>query len=226
MMNQQEFNNLSQHLTSVAERIPMRWGKIQNDRTDSQINMFDHDSLESLDAAIQGLHDDSQTYFKKRWFIWKCSQCDEFLFYRHTDVNSNPNVYDQSWDFEFFNNNELKFDLKGSLIPRQIRERLEGVFPNHMEVISFNYNQQSSGVRNHMQNRLFLIHMPFQWQMENHLRANFEGKKPIIDLYINNLRDIEGYNFFDFKGCRSDIIYIRELQNGNLVHNFASSEIN
>lgn len=226
MISQYKFNELSLHLTNIAKHIPIRWGRIQNDRTDAQINMFEHETFESLDEVIQNLHIDSQTYFKKRWFIWKCSQCDEYLFYRHQDISPNPNVYDQSWDFEFFNDDNLRFDLKGTLIPREIRNRIEGVYPDHMEVISFNYNQQSKGVRNHMQNRLFLIHMPFQWQLENRLRANFNAKRTIIDLYVKHIRDFGNYNFYNFQDCKSDIIYLRELNNGNLVHNFASSELN
>ena len=106
-MNEYEYQNLSSHLKAIAGVIPIRWGRIQNDDTDSRIDMFEHDNFNSLNIALVGLQNDTKDYFKKRWFLWKCAQCDEYLFYRHSNVIPNPNHRDQNWDFEFFGRTDL-----------------------------------------------------------------------------------------------------------------------
>jgi hypothetical protein len=227
-MNLNEFNALSKHLSEIAELIPLRWGKIQNDNTDGKINMFTYNNFQTLENAIRNFPNETQDYFKKRWFLWKCAQCDEFLFYRHLDIVSNPNHKDQDWDFEFFGNSELRFDLKGTLVPREIKERYPGiVVPNNsMEIIKFNYEHQSKGVRNNHQNRLFLIHIPRTWNRENTLRANFPAKSLAIDCYINLLRRKQNYIFFNFEGVKTDIIYLIENSNNSIRFEFASSSLN
>ena len=39
-MNQLEFNTLSADLRTLAANIPLRWGAVQNNRIDDNINMF------------------------------------------------------------------------------------------------------------------------------------------------------------------------------------------
>jgi len=227
-MNLTEFNTLSNHLSDVAQFIPLRWGRIQNDRTDGNINMFIYDTFQTLESAVGHLTSETKDYFKKRWFLWKCAQCDEFLFYRSTDIVSNPNHRDQDWDFEFFGNPNLRFDLKGTLVPRQIRENNPGLaIPNDpMEIIKFNYDEQSKGVRNHHQNRLFVVHVPRIWNRENFLRANFQAKSLAYDSYINQLRQNQNYNFFNYNGVKSDIIYLIENLDNSIRFEFASTRLN
>lgn len=226
-MNQIEFNILSNHLNEIAQFIPLRWGRIQNDRTDNKINMFIFNTYQSLETAIRNLPGEQQNYFKKRWFLWKCAQCDEYLFYSKPDIISNPNSKDQDWDFEFFGRSELRFDLKGTLIPKQIRERNNDIIPKDpMEVIKFNYEEQSKGVRNNHQNRLFILHIPQHWSRENFLRANFNAKSSAYDAYINRLRQNRNYSFFDYNGVKSDIIYLIENADNSVIFEFASSKIN
>jgi hypothetical protein len=227
-MNQNEFNALSNHLSAVAQEIPLRWGRIQNDRTDGNINMFIYNTFTDLVNALENLPNETQDYFKKRWFLWKCAQCDEFLFYQNEDIVSNPNFKDQDWDFEFFGRSDLRFDLKGTLVPRQIRERNPSIIiPNdHMEIIRFNYEEQSKGVRNHHQNRLFVVHIPKIWNRENYLRANFEAKSIAYQAYVNKLRNNPNYKFFNYNGLKSDIIYLVENPDNSISYEFASKSIN
>jgi len=227
-MNQSDFIALSTHLSAVAQYIPLRWGRIQNDRTDGSINMFIYNTYADLDNALKGLPGETQDYFKKRWFLWKCAQCDEYLFYRNKDIVSNPNFKDQDWDFEFFGRSDLRFDLKGTLVPRQIRERNSGfIIPNdHMEIIRFNYEEQSKGVRNHHQNRLFVVHIPKIWTRENLLRANFVAKSIAYEAYVNKLRNNPNYKFFNYEGLKSDLIYLLENSDNSIRFEFASASIN
>jgi hypothetical protein len=47
-MKEKDFLKLSNDLQNLARKIPLKWGKIQNDRMDKQINMFEINSFEEL----------------------------------------------------------------------------------------------------------------------------------------------------------------------------------
>lgn len=222
-MNEVEYISLRDSLLKIASTIPRNWGRIQNDNTDSKINMFKLNDYSSLLRAIENCSPETKQYFKRRWFLWKCAQCDEYLFYRNADINKNTNPYDQKWDIEFFGNPNLRFDIKSTTIPREIKNKIGDVFPtNHKEIIKFNYDNQSKGVRNFFQNRLFIVHIPMIDIYENTLRARFEEKKSIIEMYIQQIKSKENYIFYEYNGCKSDIIYI----DSNCSYLFASTELN
>ena len=84
-MNASQFQKLSTDLRSLARIIPLHWGAVQNNRFDSNINMFEIDSFEQLEAAIRNLSPELQNYFRRRWYLWKCAQCDEWLIF--TTIN-------------------------------------------------------------------------------------------------------------------------------------------
>ena len=85
-MTPEEFQKLSLELQLLSKIIPLQWGNIQNNNTDSKIDMFSIDSFDMLENEIQNLSDSDKNYLRRRWFLWRCSKCDEFLF------NTNPNV--------------------------------------------------------------------------------------------------------------------------------------
>ena len=72
------------------------------------------------------------------------------------NVNPNPNPRDQEYDIEFNNNSELRFDIKGTVIPRGSRNDINGIIKDPEEMIYFFYEQQSKGVRNNIQSTSFL----------------------------------------------------------------------
>lgn len=115
-MNNSEFDALSNDLRSLATRIPLHWGAIQNNRTDDRIDMFAIDSYSELERQISHLSEEKKNYLRRRWYLWKCSQCDEYLFYVNDNVIQNPNRYDKSYDVRI--NGNLDFDIKGSVIPQ------------------------------------------------------------------------------------------------------------
>ena len=55
-MDTVEYNKLSGDLRTLARLIPLRWGRIQNNRTDDKINMFQIDSFDELESVFNG-HD-------------------------------------------------------------------------------------------------------------------------------------------------------------------------
>lgn len=220
-MTSEQYNRLSTDLRSLASRIPLNWGSIQNNKTDSQINMFQIDSYESLEQQISSLSDDSKNYLRRRWFLWKCSQCDEHLFCQNMNVNPNPNHFDQSYDIQFNLNASLRFDVKGTVIPYSLRTNVNSLFTNPTPMIKFFYDEQSKGVRNNTQNRLFIVHHSFISQnREMYLRCVWDYKKRVFDEYSSKIST--SANFIKYQGVIADVIFILEDASGNISHKFFS----
>lgn len=222
-MTAQEFKVLALQLEVIAPSIPERWGAIQNDKTDAKINMFRYSTFEALETTLKPYDDAVKNYFKKRWFLWKCAQCDEYLFYKHTNVIKNPDRKDQNWDFQFFGDKSLQFDLKGTVIPKSIKQKLKSTeSPSAEMIINFFYTKQSRGIRDNIQNRLFVIHCPFGDASDNLLRTNFQSKAIIFKQYIREVSQYKNYPFFEYNNKRVDIIYLKEQEDGTLYYEFAA----
>ena len=218
-MTKEEFKGLSAELQDLAKIIPLQWGNIQNNSTDSKIDMFQIDSFAKLEHNVQSLTDDDKNYFRRRWFVWKCSKCDEHIFNANLNVSSNPNFKDQSYDIEFNNNKELRFDLKGTVIPRRFRENISEVLENPQEMLRFFYDEQSKGVRNHNQNRLFLVHHSFRNQdREMYLRCYWDFKMKIYSDYCSRITQYS--NFYSYKSVYSDVIFIIENSDKSFTYKF------
>ena len=52
-MDTVEYNKLSSDLRTLAGLIPLHWGRIQNNRTDDKINMFQIDSFDELENSLK-----------------------------------------------------------------------------------------------------------------------------------------------------------------------------
>ena len=221
-MNESEYIKLSKDLQDLARIIPLNWGSIQNDKTDSKINMFSIHSFQELEEAVLLLPEDNKNYFRRRWYLWKCAQCDEYLFYKYNNINKNPNPLDQEYDVEFFGNKEFRFDIKGTVIPRDLRYKPLIIDKTLIEkMISFFYTQQSTGVRNNYQNRLFIVHHSESNQnREMYLRAYWEFKDKVYTEYINYLK--KSPKVIKYKNVLCDIIFIIERDNKNFDYCFAS----
>ena len=138
-MNSQEHKKLSKDLQNLIRIIPLEWGSIQSDRIDRNINMFNIHSYIGLENAIKHLNELQKNYFRRRWFLWKCAQCDEYLFYSNNNVKPNPNRKDQSYDIEFYDDKYLRFDVKGTIIPRAFRTDTNAVLNNPSNIVKFFY---------------------------------------------------------------------------------------
>lgn len=158
-MNVKEFEKLSLDLRKLAKSIPLNWGQVQNNRSDDKINMFSIDSYEDLEKQIENLSEPEKNYLRRRWYLWRCSECDEFLFYINDNVEKKPDRYDKAWDVRF--GSSIAFDIKGTVIPRNMRNRVEYLIDNPQEMIRFYYEEQSRGRRFDIQNRLFIVHHSF-----------------------------------------------------------------
>lgn len=218
-MTQQEYLQLSNDLQQLAQIVPLNWGSIQNNGTDSKINMFGISSFDQLEREIVNLSDNYKNYLRRRWFLWKCAQCDEHIFTMNNNVTQNPNPRDQSYDVEFNNNSLLRFDVKGTIIPRSFRGNIAAVIEDSTDMVKFFYDEQSRGVRNNHQNRLFIVHHSHRNQeREMYLRCHWAYKEEVYREYSSRITLRS--NFVNYQNTKSDVIFIIENLDRTITHHF------
>ena len=216
-MDSQQFASLSQDLRRIAKNIPLNWGHIQNNDYDDQLsrvcNIFDIMSLDEFEGYIAGFDDDHKSYYRRRWYMVRCADCDEYLFYCNPGVEHNPERRDKEWDIRI--NQHYKFDVKGTVIPRSFRENWEEVLNDPREIVKFYYDKQSQGVRYDMQNRLFIAHHSLvDLNREFFLRCAWGTKANVYKTFVDNSSDIR---FMTYKGCTAGVIFLIETER-NHVH--------
>ena len=210
-MNEEAFKKLSADLQELVKSIPLDWGKIQNNATDKKIDLFSCKCIDDLEFQIQNLTPLEQNYFKRRWFLWMCSKVDEYLFHKHSSVLKNPNSKDKSWDVAF--NNKYKFDIKGTVVPKSLIHQFNT--SNEAPLIDFYYQNQSKGIRHHIQNRLFIVHHSYKKKTRTLLlRCNWELKEKAYQKFIA-LINHSNINFYNYKNVLAKCIFILEDESGN-----------
>ncbi len=218
-MTYPEYLQLSSDLQQLVKKIPLHWGAIQNDGTDQQVDMFKINSFAALEIAIQNLSDDDQNYFRRRWFLWKCAQCDEYIFCSNTNVTPNPNPRSQEYDIEFNRNVQLRFDIKGTVIPKKFRDNIDSVLRDPTDMIRFFYEKQSRGIRDNIQNRLFIIHHSYRNEnREMYLRCHWDFKTNLYAAYASRISQTS--NFISYQNVKTDIIFIFENLDQSISHKF------
>lgn len=205
-MTNEEFNTLSSDLRILAKNIPLNWGRVQNNKNDDKIDMFSIQSYDELEKTIMVLPDIEQNYLRRQWYLWRCSQCDEYLFCVNNNVEANPNPYDKEWDIRF--NRSISFDIKGTIVPKSMRLEIEPIIKNPEKMIRFYYDEQSKGRRYDIQNRLFIIHHSFVDPIrEFYLRCAWESKRELYKYFSENIDQIK---LIEYKGVKAAVIFILE----------------
>ena len=214
-MTTEEFTALSSDLLALAGKIPLQWGKIQNNQYDQLVNMFSCPTFQALENALVDICDDDiKQYFRRRWYMWKCAQCDEFLFCENDGVIPNPNPRDQEWDVDICG--FKRFDIKGTIVPRGMRDDIGQLMTNPLPMLQFYYDRQSRGVRYCNQNRLFIVHHSFLGQeRELYLRCAWSVKRMA---YHEFCADFKSVRLFRYSGCDTAVIFILERESGNVEY--------
>ncbi len=220
-MDQSQFDFLSQDLRRIAKDIPLKWGHIQNNSYDYQLrqvcNIFAVKSLDELESHIALFDEDHKNYYRRRWYIARCADCDEYLFYCNPGVEHNPERKDKEWDIKV--NNHFIFDIKGTVIPKEYRGQWMEVLKDPSGIVKFYYDKQSKGVRYDMQNRLFVVHHSLlDDSREFLLRCAWGSKRYIYRYFIENISDIQ---FFTYKGCTAGIIFLMETEKNQVRYKIA-----
>ena len=220
-MNQIQFASLSQDLRRVAKDIPLNWGHIQNNDYDNQLrqvcDIFAVMSLDELEGYIAGFDDDHKNYYRRRWYIARCADCDEYLFYRNPGVEHNPEPKDKEWDIKI--NQLIKFDVKGTVIPKAFRNNWLDVLNDPSGIVQFYYDRQSKGVRFDMQNRLFIAHPSLvDPGREFILRCAWGSKAFVYKTFVDRISDI---HFITYKGCTAGVIFLIETERNQVCYKIA-----
>lgn len=218
-MTHLEYLQLSSDLQQLLKTIPLHWGVIQNDGMDCKIKMFQIKTFAELENQIQNLSQEDKNYFRRRWFLWKCAQCDEYIFCTNSNVTANPNSKDQGYDIEFNGNPQLRFDIKGTVIPKKFRDNIESIIQDPTEMVRFFYEKQSCGVRDNIQNRLFIVHHSFRNEdREMVLRCHWDFKMDVYKKYASKISSSS--NFINYQNVKSDVIFIFENEDKTISHKF------
>ena len=205
-----DFDALSNDLRVLASKIPLKWGAVQNNGHDHLVDMFACPTFKSLEGVLSSHEDHIKQYFRRRWYLWKCAQCDEHLFCENHGVTPNPNPRDQGWDVDI--RGVKRFDIKGTVVPRDMRGSIEGLLVDPMPMIRFYYDRQSRGVRYCNQNRLFVVHHSFVAQeREFYLRCAWGVKRKA---YCEFCSSIESIKLYSYAGCEAAVIFILERERG------------
>lgn len=213
-MNTLEFLKLSADLQKLSIGIPLHWGKIQNDRFDNLLNIFNIHSFEELENKTNNLDQQVRNYFQRRWFLWKCAQCDEHIFCLNPNVTPNPDKKDQAFDIEFNGNKALRFDVKSTVIPKQYRGSIETVIRNPQTLVNFFYKAQSKGVRDCIQNRIFIVHHSYLNEAnEMQLRCRWNYKIEVFREYASKIS--LNSHFIQYQSAKADIIFLFENLDGS-----------
>lgn len=135
------------------------------------------------------------------------------------NVIQNPNSRDQTYDIEFNNNPNLRFDLKGTVIPKSFRTNINEVLQDPTKMIHFFYDQQSKGVRNQIQNRLFVIHHShIAQEREMYLRCLWDFKMDVFKKYAEKIAT--NSNFVTYKNVIADVVFIIENEDRTITSHF------
>lgn len=216
-MTEDEFQAVSQMLRGCVRQIPLHWGRVQNDCTDKKMGIFSIPSYEGLEERLKSLPKEDRDYFKRRWFISKCSACDEYLFYRNEGVSKNPNSRDKEYDVLFQEAQPIPigFDVKDTEVPSKMLSKTEELLVNPEEMIAFFYERQSKDVRYGLQNRLFVVHHSFiSRERSLFLRVAWQSKRSIFEEYVRRVR--QGKHFFSYGDSKADVIFVLERARNNV----------
>lgn len=206
--SEEEYAKVVESIRSSALRIPFKWGKIQNNEMDSITKKIFHwEDTDSILSDLRGYDNSVISYALRRWYIYKCSECDEYIFSKHDSVIKNPIYKDKRWDIKI---NDIEFDIKGTKIPNDFS--YEYIIKNPLDIIKWFYERQSKEERYGLQNRLFLIHHSMVSKERSDLiRCAFKSKERLINDFLDDFNNVE---FFYYNGAKAIILVIVEKERG------------
>lgn len=191
---------------------PYKWGLKQNDELDKKTNfiykIFSFDELlEKIDKNFSNLPEKDLifNYSLNRWFNFWSARAVQNFFISHSRVKAVEFTKDKLKDFYI---DDIPFDHKTSVYPKNFRQSYLKVKANPLSLIKWLYNNQSQQQRKHFANRLFVI---VYATSEEHwkIKAELHLLKNYVDDYLNSFnRDKLIKLEFDGKEVLSDLILV------------------
>lgn len=221
-MNAAEFEATSNYLVEILHKIPLHWYKKQNDEWDRLLKIYSIKTIDELEHGLSDMEPDQKNYFRRRWFLYMCSKCDEYLFYSLDGNAPNPNGMDKRYDVKF--SDGTCFDIKSSVIPAHLRKKASEEIDDPREMVNYFYENQSTGVRESYNNRLFIVHHSFRTpDNEMELRCDWKLKKEIFKTFSKSIDSVGRIDYTDSLGnhhCAAVIFVLEDLDGRRYGHIF------
>lgn len=205
LYNEEDYKRSVSSLRLAAKKIPRSWGKVQNNKYDALSNsvIFGGADYNDVMEKMRGRSEEEINYTVRRWFIHKCSECDEYIFRKQDGVKGNPNIKDNEWDFSI---GGTRFDLKGTRLPSAFN--IGNLMDDPFSVIKWYYDNQSKERRFGLQNRLFLIHESLAGKERgDFMRCAFGTKENAVSDFVGKFNDVK---IFDIHGAKSTLLLVYE----------------
>lgn len=177
---------------------PYKWGRKQNNSFDNmtnyvyQITDFDDLLIQTKARFESNLNYNTiLNYALNRWYNFWSAKAVEEIFCSLERVKPAKNTRDRLVDFQI---DEITFDHKTSVFPREYNHALDYAKDNPRDLIEWLYNNQSQEERKHLKNRLFIVlhsNKDEHWK----LKAEILWLQKLIELYI---RDFDPANLYKF----------------------------
>lgn len=235
MLSQETYLFLSKHLNDICHIVPYKWGRMQTKELDRRLpKLLTYNTYDELNGAIQrnvdrGIlpdNDEENNYYRHRWFVYKCAEVDEYLYYKNviTLFSVLPNG-----EYDFLPIiDRYKLDLKSYVMLNQHKDNHQYAFKNPLAVIDSFYKEQRREFyyRNRNRNSLFLVHYSdISPEAEPYLRVRFDIKSKIFIEYAKMIMN-PAHQIYDYlHGRKTDIMFFIQNVDGTFSYGFGSENL-
>jgi hypothetical protein len=191
---------------------PYKWDRKQNNSFDNITNfIYQVSDFDDLFAQIKARFESNPNYNTilnyalNRWYNFWSARAVEEIFCSLDRVKPAKNIKDRLVDFQI---DDITFDHKTSVFPRQYNRSLDYAKDNPPDLIEWLYNNQSQEQRKHLKNRLFIVlysNKSEHWK----LKAEISWLQELIELYVRDFDPDNLYklSFENSNTTLSDIIW-------------------
>jgi hypothetical protein len=196
--------------------LPYTWFQKQNDLWDTEtkfiykIKVWEEllTTIEETQKLNNFSHEPYFNYAINRWYNFWSAQAAEHIFTCLPGFASNPKPLENQYDFKWLG---IPIDHKTSVFPKGYEENYAFAKANKSHLIQWFYNQQSTGQRYHLNNRLFIVvyaENGEHWK----LKADIDLLKKAIEPYGKNHTPaiMQTLNLEEGKETLADIIWVTQ----------------
>ena len=184
----------------ALDYIGEHWQRQNNELDRSSKFVYDIDNLDDVLNICKAKNVDTN-YALHRWYNFNCSRIHEGFFLQNGAIKE-QNTKHLTIDFYL---NRVPFDLKTSVYPKKFTSNVDLSKREYKnELIRWFYKNQSTEIRQHYENRLFLV-------CENLAsKSNFELIEEKIKAFLE-YSNINGFNAIEINNRMifSDVIWVK-----------------
>ena len=183
-----DVKNLESELEQARTYLEKPWNGKQEDAKDNDTGfIYFCSSIASVLIMCVENNIVDETYAVKRWYNYHTSKMCEQLFINNGAVKED-NVKDKYVDIYI---NNIPYDVKLTIVPKKSNFPPLNSRNNKNKAISWLYNEQSLGGRNHNKNRIFIVCESDTYINSLLLKSNFELINESIEKYMEYIKSNE-----------------------------------